>query len=184
MLCLPVKGRREVTSSEGMVSGQCFGKSRFALFKEFSNVSHVDVPPAVSHPTVHDDVGHGPDFSALLSKGTNQYHKDIGVGCPHHDIACCDIYDVESNQRIGLFMVALEVCWAGYSNMMVLVWDVLEAFATVRSKQGLSIKDIPVMIFPPLLQEKLGEFILEYSVGEKFLPSLSDCLIWPGYYIY
>ena len=57
-----------------MMSRQCFGKSRFVHFKDFSNVGQINVPPAISHPTVHDDVGHGPDISALLSKGTNQYY--------------------------------------------------------------------------------------------------------------
>ena len=57
-------------------------------------------------------------------------------------------------------MVTLEVCRASYSNMILLIGDALEAPVTIRSKQGLFTKDIPVMIFPSLFQEKLGEFIL------------------------
>ena len=71
-------------------------------------------------------------------------------------------------------MVTLELCWAGLSYMIVLIRDKLETLATVRSKQGFSTQYIPVMIFPPLFQEELGEFILEYSIGEKFFPL---CLI-------
>ena len=53
------------------------------LLKDVSNVGQVDIPPVVFHHTVHDDVGHVPDFSPLLLKGVNQFYQDICVGCPH-----------------------------------------------------------------------------------------------------
>ena len=68
-----MKGRREVTSSEGMVSQQCPRKSRITLFEDVSNVGHV-VPPVVCHATAHDDVRRTYGFSILLSNSTNKYH--------------------------------------------------------------------------------------------------------------
>ena len=59
-----------------MLSRQWFGKFRFELF---SNVGKVDIPPAVSHPTVH-----GLDFSPLLCKATSKYYQDRCVRCHLH----------------------------------------------------------------------------------------------------
>ena len=92
----------------------CSGKSRFALFQDISNVGYIDVPSAVSHSTVHDNVGHRPAVWAFLANSTNKYYQDIGVGCSHYDMFCRNICNVERNRLLVRRVSASSWWYTGY----------------------------------------------------------------------
>ena len=84
--------------------GIALGNPGLCSSKDISNIGHVNVPPAVSHPTDHDICW---PWYRLLGVAV-QEHQSVSqrhqCQCTHHDIACCDIGNVESNQCISLFL--------------------------------------------------------------------------------